>query len=254
MERPIADRHEPSIGRVVGLVQARMNSSRLPGKMLEDICGHPLLHWVIARAKRARRLDAVVLATTTSKLDDPLTDLAARLDVRAYRGSEHDVLSRLARAARAHHATTVVRICADNPLIAPEEIDRLINAYQSALEDGARRNRLYLSNARPLLGNRYPDGLGAEVLSVELLAHLDATATSPRHREHVTAMLLECPTDFEVRAVQAPPEIADPGIRLDVDTPEDLEEMRRLCRRLNIESTPVEIVHAYRTQHRGNNP
>jgi spore coat polysaccharide biosynthesis protein SpsF len=252
MKGQTATHHESPIGRVVGLVQARMNSARLPGKMLEDLCGHPLLHWVIARAKRARRLDAVILATTTSKLDDPLTDLAARLDVQAYRGSEHDVLSRLTRAARDHRAVTAVRICADNPLVAPEEIDRLIDTYRLAIEDGARRNKLYVSNARPLLGNRYPDGLGAEVLSVELLAHLDATATSPHHREHVTAMLLESAADFDVRVVQAPAEIADPDIRLDIDTPEDLEAMRRLCRGLSLDSTPVEIVHAYRTQHRGN--
>lgn len=249
MKAPVNARQRSPLGQVVALVQARMGSSRLPGKMLMDLCGHPLLHWVLARTKRSRRLDSVVLATSACERDDALEDLAERLGIHCYRGSEDDVLGRLAQAARAYRADTVVRLCGDNPLIAPEEIDRLVDFYQAALDDGAPRDRLYASNATPALGSDYPDGLGGEILSDALLDHLDEIADTPRLREHVTAGLLEAPKNFDLRAVPAPPEIAYPDVKLDVDTRGDLERLRRLCQGLCLHSRAVEIVQAYRAIH-----
>ena len=148
----------------VALVQARMGSSRLPGKMIMDLCGYPVLHWVLHRVKQARRLTEVVLATTKLKQDDPLTELAQFLKVGVSRGSEADVLARFWDAAREFKADVVVRVCADNPFIAPEEIDRLVDCYISRRQSGGDPRRLYAFNHITTMDNNYPDGLGAENL------------------------------------------------------------------------------------------
>ena len=245
MQEPPSRPNRAATGRVVALVQARMGSRRLPGKMLCDICGYPLVHWVLARSSRARRLDELVLATSTGAGDDPLAAVADLLGVPCYRGSEHDVLGRFSEAAGARGAGTVVRICADNPLIAPEEIDRLVDFYQAALADGASRQRLYGCNDGPSGGSDYPNGLGAEIFSTSILHRAASRAGTARHREHVNAVILDHSNDFDVRAVPAPPEIAYPDIRLDIDTQEDLDRLRRLCQHLNFESSAVEIVRRY---------
>jgi spore coat polysaccharide biosynthesis protein SpsF len=234
--------------KTVALVQARMGSSRLPGKMMMDLCGYPVLHWVLYRVKQAQRLDEVVLATTERKQDDPLTELAQSLKVRVFRGSEADVLGRFRDAAREFKADVVVRVCADNPLIAPEEIDRLVDLYRSLLNQGADPDRLYAFNHLPRLGNRYADGLGAEIFSQKLLHNLAHLAVAPPHREHVTTYLWEHAADYDIHAVPAPPEVAYPEVKLDVDTPEDLERLRILGAHLSLKSSARDIVLAYRKQ------
>jgi spore coat polysaccharide biosynthesis protein SpsF len=233
---------------IVAIIQARMSSSRLPGKMLMDMCGYPLLHWVLSRVSLAERPSSVVLATSTLTRDAPLAELAARLHVSVFRGSEVDVLGRFIDAGRHAQADLVVRICADNPFIAPEEIDRLIAFYLASLEQGGDPERLYAFNHIPALDNRYPDGLGAEILSQSLLEHLAGQTASPYDREHVTHYLWVHPEDYDIRPVPAPPEIAYPEVKLDVDTPEDLRRLRLLCNRLSLRSSSLETVRAYLEQ------
>lgn len=234
--------------KVVAVVQARMGSSRLPGKMLMDLCGYPVLHWVLSRVRSARQANRVVLATTTLPRDDALVNLAAGLGVSVFRGSEADVLGRFIEAGREAQADLVVRVCADNPLIAPEEIDRLIVFYRASLEQGADPERLYAFNHIPALGNRYPDGLGAEIFARTLLENIAHQTESPYDREHVTVYLWKNPGDYDLRPVPVPPEIAYPQIKLDVDTQEDLQRLRRLCVRLSPESSAVDVVQAYLDQ------
>ena len=112
--------------RVVAVVQARMGSQRFPGKMLSQLGEHTLLDWVLQRVLRSTQVDQVVLATSTNSEDDKLVSAALRLEVNSIRGSEADVLSRFLLAANESQADLVVRVCADNPFIAPEELDRLI--------------------------------------------------------------------------------------------------------------------------------
>jgi spore coat polysaccharide biosynthesis protein SpsF len=233
---------------IVAIIQARMGSSRLPGKMLMDLCGYPILYWVLRRVSFAKRLNRVLLATSTLTRDDPLAELAARLDVSVFRGSEVDVLSRFVDGARHIQAHLVVRICADNPLMAPEEIDRLIAFYLASLEQGGDPERLYAFNHIPALGNHYADGLGAEILSLSLLEHIAGQTASPGDREHVTHYLWKHPEDYDIRPVPAPPEIAYPEIKLDVDTPEDLCRLRLLCGRLSLRSSGFDAVRAYLEQ------
>ncbi len=228
----------------MALVQARLGSTRLPGKALLDLCGHPVLHWVLARTARARTLDTVVLATSTAPRDDALAALAGALDIACHRGCEDDVLARFADAAVAHGAAVVVRVCADNPLIAPEEIDRLVCCYQDARAAGAGADRLYVFNNVPALGSNYADGLGAEAFSAEILHHLNATATRPADREHVTAHILDHPELYDIRTIVAPLALAHPHVKLDIDTPADLDYLRRLCRDLSLTSSSAEVVSA----------
>ena len=231
--------------KIVGIIQARMGSSRLPGKMMMDLCGYPVLHWVLYRVKQACRLTEVVLATTELKQDDPLKELAQSLKVGVFRGSEADVLGRFWDAAREFKADVVVRVCADNPFIAPEEIDRLVDCYSSRRQSGGDPRRLYAFNHIPTMDNNYPDGLGAEILSLDLLGTLDRLAREPSDREHVTIYLWDHPRDFEIYPVFAPPEIAYPGVKLDVDTQADLNRLRQLGARLSQGSSAIQVVRAY---------
>lgn len=207
--------------RILAVVQSRIGSTRLPGKALLPFNGIPLLELVLERVKRAQKPDLVLLATSTKGENTPLEELAQRLSVPVFRGSEEDVLSRFVYAATLLHAKTIVRICADNPFIAPEEIDRAIGVHHS-------NSHLYTFNHIPKFENGYPDGFGAEV--IETIALQEAmTSTHPRHREHVTAYIWDHPEKFHPATFQAPADIAFPEIKLDVDTAEDLENMRCLA-------------------------
>ncbi|MBL8348998.1 MAG: NTP transferase domain-containing protein [Burkholderiaceae bacterium] len=225
--------------RSVALVQARMGSSRFPGKMLAPLGGLPLLHWVLARLQRSQRLDAVVLATSELPRDRPLVALAQGLGVASFAGSETDVLGRFAAAAEAHGARRVVRVCADNPFVCPGEVDRLLGFFDHAGAD-------YACNHLDRLGSGYADGFGAEVLDADLLQRLHRSTTLPRHREHVTLYLWDHAADFRLAAPPAPPALAHPALRFDVDQPEHLAalEALRAGAGLDLHSTAVEVVAA----------
>ena len=219
---------------IVGIIQARMGSSRLPGKMIADLCGYPVLQWVIERCKRSSTLSKIVLATTTNSEDDCLITLSQSLGIYTFRGSEQDVLDRFIRAAKNFDATTVVRICADNPLVAPEEIDRLVEFYLKELPD-------YAFNHIPRLHNNYPDGLGAEILSTEILKTIGRSAKDKKYREHVTLYLWENSEYFNIRTLSCPEPYNHPEMKLDIDTFEDLSLVQKICKNLSFESTPTEI-------------
>jgi spore coat polysaccharide biosynthesis protein SpsF len=227
---------------VVGIVQARMGSSRLPGKSLMRLGEKTVLEHVLSRVLRAETLSQVVLATTRAAPDDALCAVAEAMGVGVFRGPEDDVLRRYVMAAEAHRADVVVRVCADNPLVAPEEIDRIVKHHLATGAD-------YSFNHRPALGNGYPDGLGAEVVDADVLRALDEAAHDQAHREHVTAYIWDHPDRFLVETVAAPADVAGPQVKLDVDTAEDLARLEALCAQA---VGPVEawgsadIVRAYR--------
>jgi spore coat polysaccharide biosynthesis protein SpsF len=204
--------------RVV-IVQARMTSERLPGKVLMDVAGRPMLEHEIRRLERCRRADELVLAVTDNQDDEPLVALAQRLGVRWFRGSEHDVLARYAGAAREAGADLVVRVTSDCPLIDPEEVDAVIEA----LED-RRTSTDYASNR---LEPQLPRGLDTEALWRDALDRTDRLAVSKPAREHVTWFCYaERPDLFALHHVRRPFDDAD--LRWTVDTPEDLALIRRL--------------------------
>lgn len=233
-QRKKNNRATKDICKVVGIIQARMGSSRLPGKMMMDLCGDTVLQWVIERCKRASSLSEIVLATTTNPEDDCLVTLSQNLETQTFRGSEQDVLGRFIKAAKYFEATIVVRICADNPLVAPEEIDRLVEFFLSESSD-------YAFNHIPRLNNNYPDGFGAEILSTELLEKIGQSTKDKKYRGHVTLYLWENSELFNIKTLPCPAPYNHPEMKLDIDTLEDFSHMQKICENLSFESTAAEI-------------
>jgi spore coat polysaccharide biosynthesis protein SpsF len=234
--------------RTVAIIQARMGSSRLPGKMMMDLCGQPLLHWVLSRVKKTKLADSILLATSDTKKDDPLEKLAQELKMPVFRGSETDVLGRFLAAAQMAKADSIVRICGDNPLVSPEEIDRLISFFQNTMQKENTSENLYAFNFASKLGNQYPNGFGAEIFSMSLLKKISKLDDELSSREHVTKYIWDHPEQFKIRTFSAPNEIAYPSVRLDVDSEEDLEKLNVLCAHLDQDSSPKKIVMVYKEQ------
>ena len=225
--------------RTVAVVQARMGSNRFPGKVMCELADRPLIDWVLCRVMLSALVDHTVLATTDSGIDDSLARHAAGLGVAVYRGDEDDVLGRVARAADEAGAELVVRVCADNPFVDPGEIDRLIEFFCSHQTD-------YACNHQDRLGSGYPDGFGAEILSMGLLGHLDVHVTDPHHREHVTLYLWHNSERFRLSPVPVPPELAHADLRFDVDVMADLLRLTTFLERasLDVTASAAQIVEA----------
>jgi spore coat polysaccharide biosynthesis protein SpsF len=207
--------------KTVALVQARLGSSRLPMKALLCLRDFPIIDWVTRRLARARKLDGIVIAVPATGRDLVLLEHLRRRGLTCLAGPEDDVLARLTMAARASEADLVVRVCADNPLVWGEAVDRLIDHY-------AQKNCDYAYNHIPR-GNLWPDGLGAEILSRELLEELDAKAGLPSQREHCLNYILDNAKDFRISTFD-PHEswLRRPEVRLDVDTAADFERLSLL--------------------------
>jgi spore coat polysaccharide biosynthesis protein SpsF len=211
--------------RRVAILQARMTSERLPGKVLADVAGRPMIEHQLRRLERCRRIDDLVIATTTNADDEPLVALARRVGVRWHRGSEHDVLARYAGAAREAGADLVVRLTSDCPLADADEVDVVV----SELEE-RRATCDYASNG---LEPSLPRGLDAEALWRDVLERVDRMATSKPAREHVTWFAYsERPELFALHAVRRPYDAAD--LRWTVDTEADLAMVRRLYDELGL--------------------
>jgi spore coat polysaccharide biosynthesis protein SpsF len=218
--------------RRVAILQARMTSERLPGKVLADVAGRPMIEHQLRRLQRCLHVDELVIATTTNADDDPLVDLARRLGVRWHRGSEHDVLSRYAGAAREAGADLVVRLTSDCPLADAEEVDVVV----AELEE-RRATCDYASNG---LEPHLPRGLDAEALWRDALERADRMAASKPGREHVTWFLYsERPDLFALHAVRRPYDAAD--LRWTVDTEADLAMVRCLYGELGLADRHVPL-------------
>ena len=216
--------------RAITVIQARMGSSRLPGKSLMPVWRDvSLLEMVLQRVKQATTSSRVVLATTDQARDDPLISLAQRCGVDTFRGSENDVLRRFLGALEKFPADAVVRVCADNPLIDPLMIDNLVNFFWEQFPCD------YATNMLPICG--FPDGVGAEMLSAGGLRQLHAEATSSYDREHVTTFLQGNP-NFHCRYLYAEGDYWRPQYRLDIDFLEDLEFVQELVKRLPETNAP----------------
>ena len=204
--------------KVVAITQARMTSTRLPGKVMLPVLGKPLLAWHLERVARAATLDDVVVATTTNAVDDPIVEMAGSLGMQAFRGSEGDVLSRYAGAARMAAAEVVVRVTSDCPLIDPAVIDATVGTFLAALP-----NAEYGCNRLP---QTYPRGMDTEVVTAEVLFEADQVATESLDREHVTLFVWRQPKRY--RVVNHAYRSDESRHRWTVDTPEDLDLIERL--------------------------
>jgi spore coat polysaccharide biosynthesis protein SpsF len=206
---------------IVAIIQARMTSTRLPGKVLAEIGGRPALRLMLDRLAASRRLDRIVVATTVNASDDPVVALCRELGIASFRGSEADVLSRMLAAADAHQAQGIVRLTADCPIIDPAVLDEAVALFAGGNYD-------YVSNARM---RTYPDGLDVEVLGREALARADREARHPALREHVTPYINgRRPEwgwgDFRLGDLCFAADFSH--VRWTLDRPDDLARLRRL--------------------------
>lgn len=211
--------------KVVGIVQARMGSTRLPGKVLEVLADKPALLHMLERVSRSLTLNELWVATSTSSKDDALVEAIERAGYSVFRGSEDDVLGRFYELAKARHAEVVVRLTGDCPLHDPEVIDQVVQAFLKAYPQYN-----YASNVIP---PSYPDGLDVEVFSFAALEEAYRTCTDPLEREHVT-LGIHCqyyPTSRpQILNVVGPADFSH--LRWTLDTPEDLTLIQALYRRL----------------------
>ncbi|NLX01599.1 MAG: NTP transferase domain-containing protein, partial [Syntrophomonadaceae bacterium] len=164
--------------KTVIIDQARMTSTRLPGKVMKEVLGKPLLEYQIERLKRTNEADELVIATTTNNTDQPIVEICKRLGVAYYRGSEEDVLSRYYEAATKFGADVVVRVTSDCPLIDPTVVDKVIKHYKDNWDKYD-----YVSNT---LTRTYPRGMDTEVFSYKVLQEVYYNAQEQPEREHVT--------------------------------------------------------------------
>jgi spore coat polysaccharide biosynthesis protein SpsF len=189
------------------VIQARMGSTRLPGKAMLSIGGKPMLYILIERLKRCQTVDEIVVATTRNERDEPIVACARALDARVYRGDENDVLSRYYEAACEYALDTIVRITSDCPLSDPFIIDEMVRAFRAA------PNVPYLSNT---VTRTFPRGFDAEVFAFKVLEEAHRNAKEDYEREHVT------PYIYRTMAVQAYRAGDDAStFRVTVDTAED---------------------------------
>jgi len=194
---------------LAAIIQARMGSTRLPGKTLAEIGGRPLLNLLVQRVKQTPRVEEVIIATTTETRDDVLVRWAENQGIPCFRGSENDVLDRIYQAAKKYSVDHIARVTPDCPLIDHEVLDRVIEAYQSGNYD-------YVSN---VISNTYPDGLDVEVFSFATLEKAWQEAKLPSEREHVTAFIRKS-NQFRIFNVESPEDLSHH--KWSVDSEQDL--------------------------------
>jgi spore coat polysaccharide biosynthesis protein SpsF len=209
--------------RVVAAIQARMGSTRLPGKALLPIAGRPTIQRIAERLAPCREVDGIVVSTSVEGRDHAIADLAARLAVPCIRGSERDLIERLGRTANDTGADALVRITADCPLVDAGVVDRIVEVWRRSA------GRLdYVSNVFPR--RTFPDGLDVELLSRALLERLDEEVTDPVFRELLTAYIWRHSAGFEIDSVEHEDDLS--ALRWTVDYAEDLAFVQAVYERL----------------------
>lgn len=210
------------MNRVVASIEARMGSSRLPGKVLMDIAGQPALTRLLTRLRACEAVDDIVLATSVSPQDDALEAWARDQDVAVYRGSEDDVLDRVVRAQQMMKSDVVVEVTGDCPLLDADVIRLGVETFFANECD-------VVTNARI---PSYPQGADVQVFRFADLAHVAETVSDPAVREHVSLYFYEHPEQYRIIHLIAPSAWRAPDQRLQLDYEEDLRFVREVYARL----------------------
>ncbi|AZU04728.1 acylneuraminate cytidylyltransferase [Glycocaulis alkaliphilus] len=206
--------------KAAAIIQARMTSSRLPGKVLMELGNRPMLQLVIERLQRSETLSDIIVATSAEEADDLIVDLCADLAIPVARGSRDDVLSRFAGALHLTGADTIVRVTADCPLIDSALIDKALGVFATERPD-------HLSCGSD---GGYPRGINAEIIARAALEIAAREAAEPFEREHVTPFLYTRPDRFRLVKMEAPQELRRPDYRITVDEPADMAMMEALLK------------------------
>ena len=216
--------------KVTAIIQARMTSTRLPGKVLMEVMGRPLLSYQIERLRFSKRIDEIIIATTMNKEDDPIAKLSRKEGLKVFRGSEDDVLDRYYQAAKEVNAKTIVRITGDCPLIDPMVVEKVISHYLVSKCD-------YASNIAP---PTFPDGLDTEVFSFDALEKAWEKAKWQSEREHVTPYIRNRPEIFHLENLENGEDLSN--MRWTVDEAADLEFVRAVYSKLETMSSGMSEV------------
>jgi len=213
--------------RVVAIIQARMGSTRLPGKVLKDLAGETVLARVVKRTRRATLLDEVVVATTTQPADDVIVRECEQLGVAYFRGDEADVLDRYYRAAQRFAADAVVRITSDCPLIDPELIDEHVRLLLNRWSEVD-----FVTN---MVKQTYPLGLAVEAMPADVLWRMKRMSQTDVLKEHVTTLAYVQPDLFHIDHILHSEDLS--RLRWTVDTQEDLELVRLIFQQVGGDSS-----------------
>jgi spore coat polysaccharide biosynthesis protein SpsF len=209
-----------------------MGASRLPNKMLLYLHGYPICEWLFRRVRKAERVDQVIFALPNIERDDVLAWYLQSIGATLSRGSETNLVERYYQVAEQVGADQIVRVCGDNPFICASEIDRLIGFFENESCD-------YAYNHIPF-ESHYPDGLGAEICSMQLLEELRQKVIVPEHREHLFNFIWHNRTNYTIKTFDPPDELAFPELKLDLDTMDDYQ--RLLEKPYRIDMSAIDIV------------
>lgn len=215
-------------GKICATIEARMTSSRLPGKVLMDFCGKPDLLHIIERLKRSKYLDEVLVATTTNKEDDPIVELCERVGCKYYRGSEDDVLLRVLESAESVDADCIVEITGDCPVIDWRHVDHLIEMFYSGEYD-------YASNSTESIdanGRSFPVGFNVKIFTTKILKKVNELTKSPVDHEHVSLYIYTHPEKYRLLYWNAEGKMNHPELEITLDTKEDYEFIKAIYERL----------------------
>jgi len=196
---------------IVGIIQARVSSSRLPNKVMLEVLDKPLLEHMIERVSQSKKLDKIIVATTTNHDDDVIEKICEKMNIQCFRGSEDDVLLRYKNAAEFVQATIIVRLCGDSPLLDSDTIDNVIESYLDGNYD-------FVNNLYPY-PRTFPDGISVEVFSSEILYETEKNAKKPSEREHVTFYMWMQPEKFKIHRVDLKDDFSK--FRFNLDYKED---------------------------------
>jgi spore coat polysaccharide biosynthesis protein SpsF len=208
--------------RVIGVIQARISSRRLPGKILLELLGRPSLDYLVEALRHARGLDALVLGTSTEPGDDATAAFAASRGLPCYRGSLDDVALRLLRAGEMHGADAIARINGDSPLLDPRVVDEAVELFRSGGAD-------VVTNVRP---RSFPKGQSVEVIALEALRRAVARMTTSHEREHVTPHFYARPDEYRIRSFVTAD--ARPDVQLCIDDAADLDRCAAILQALAV--------------------
>ena len=220
----------------IAFVQARMGSTRFPGKTTNKIGEFTLLEWVLLRLKKSKLLNKIILTTSTNKENDELILYAKKLKIDFFRGEEDDVLKRFTKAALKYKPINIVRVCADNPFVDAHEIDKLINFFKMNSCD-------YAFNHLDKLNSNYADGFGAEITSLENLVRLNRVAKDDDDREHIFNYVWKNQSEFIIKPLIASKDLSFPKLKFDIDTEEDFNEINDLIKKgVKVETKASDII------------
>ena len=215
--------------KIVASVQVRLNSERLPSKVLKDINGKPLLSYLIDRLKKSKLIDQIIIATSINEENDKIENFCVKNNLACYRGSENDVLSRTTEALKSVKATHGVEVYGDCPLIDPEIIDYIINDF---LEENDQYD--FVGNN---LKTTFPPGMEVEVFKFSALSDANKLVNDPIIREHGTLFIRQNPIKYKIKNIEAPIKWRRPDLEIEVDTEEDFHVISKILENFNYSSS-----------------